>query len=60
MPEDAAKRALHRRMRISQLLTRYFEELKRSLTGNEEMFERALRQAQAGAQVGPEPKRLGA
>ena len=47
-------------MRISQLLTWYFEELKRSLTGNEEMFERALRQAQAGAQVGPEPKRLGA
>ena len=36
-------------MRISQLLTWYFEELKRSLTGNEEMFQRALRQAQAGA-----------
>ena len=39
-------------MRISQLLTWYFEELKRSLTGNEEMFERALRQAGALADLG--------
>jgi len=51
MPDDAAKKALHRRRHINQLLTRYFEELRRSLTGSEEIFERALRQAQAAALV---------
>jgi hypothetical protein len=51
MVDDAARRALHRRTQINQLLSRFFDELQSSLTGHEEIFERALRQAQAAARL---------